>query len=106
GNKEINSKKILTTWHKEGKIISQEKTVGMEGWVEFEEYYLKQINNDKSKWDVNFTIINIDIFKSCAIVKVEVSYRLNERKYGEMQFLNLLKDKKGWLIYSKIFEFY
>ncbi|MHA1502653.1 MAG: hypothetical protein ACTSSB_12450, partial [Candidatus Heimdallarchaeota archaeon] len=62
--------------------------------------------NDKSKWDVNFTIINIDIFKSCAIVKVEVSYRLNERKYGEMQFLNLLKDKKGWLIYSKIFEFY
>ncbi|NHJ48891.1 MAG: nuclear transport factor 2 family protein [Asgard group archaeon] len=106
GNKEINSKKILSTWHKDAQIISTEKYLGMEGWVEFEEYYKKQIDNDMSKWDINFKIHSIDIFMNCAIVKVEVNYRVDQRKFDEIQYLNLLKDDNGWLIYSKIFKFY
>jgi hypothetical protein len=106
GNKEINAEKILSTWHKDAKIISTEKFLGMEGWQEFEEYYKKQINNDMSKWDINFDVISIDLFMNCAIVKVNVNYRVVERKFSEIQYLNLLKDNKGWLIYSKIFKFY
>ena len=106
GNKEINAEKILSTWHKDAKIVGREKIIGMEGWREFEEYYKKQINNDMSKWDINFKIHFIDIFMTCAIVKVEVNYRVDQKKFDEIQYLNLLKDDKGWLIYSKIFKFY
>ncbi|MFX1300726.1 MAG: nuclear transport factor 2 family protein, partial [Promethearchaeota archaeon] len=68
GNKEINAEKILSTWHKDAKIISTERIIGMEGWVEFENYYKERIDGDMSKWDINFTVISIDVFKTCAIV--------------------------------------
>jgi hypothetical protein len=106
GNKEINAKKILSTWHKDAKIISTDRIIGMEGWIEFEDHYKQRIDGDLSKWDINFTVISIDVFKTCAIVRVDVRYRVNQDIFGETQFLNLLKDKKGWLIYSKIFTFY
>ena len=104
GNKEINAKKILSTWHKDAKIISTEKIVGMDGWVEFEEYYMKKLN--KTKWAIDFEIVSLDVFKGCAIVRVDVKYKVDQEVFGETQFLNLLKDDKGWLIYSKIFKFY
>lgn len=106
GNKEINAKKILSTWHKDAKIISTERIIGMEGWVEFEDHYKQRIRGDLSKWDITFTIVSIDVFKTCAIVRVDVQYRVDQDVFGETQFLNLLKDAKGWLIYSKIFTFY
>ncbi len=106
GNKEINAKKILSTWHKDAKIISTEKIVGMEGWEEFEEYYMKKLNGDKTKWAIDFEIVSLDVFKGCAIVRVDVKYKVDQEVFGETQFLNLLKDDKGWLIYSKIFKFY
>lgn len=106
GNKEINAEKILSTWHKDAKIISTERIIGMEGWVEFENHYKERIDGDMSKWDINFTVISIDVFKTCAIVRVDVQYRVDQDIFGETQFLNLLKDEKGWLIYSKIFTFY
>ncbi|MHA1556367.1 MAG: nuclear transport factor 2 family protein [Candidatus Heimdallarchaeota archaeon] len=106
GNKEINSEKILSTWHKDAKIISTEKFIGMEGWIEFEEYYKKQIDNDMNEWEIDFEIMNIDLFKNCAIARVNVKYRVKDRKFSETQFLNLLNDGKEWLIYSKIFQFY
>jgi hypothetical protein len=106
GNKEINAEKILSTWHKDAKIISTERIIGMEGWVEFEDHYKQRIEGDMSKWDINFTVVSIDVFKTCAIVRVDVQYRVNQDVFGETQFLNLLKDEKGWLIYSKIFTFY
>jgi hypothetical protein len=59
-----------------------------------------------SKWDIDFEIISIDLFMNCAIVKVDINYRVDERKFKEIQYLNLLKNDKGWLIYSKIFKFY
>ena len=106
GNKEINAEKILSTWYKDAKIISTERIIGMEGWVEFEDYYKERIDGDLSKWDINFTVVSIDVFKTCAIVRVDVQYRVDQDLFGETQFLNLLKDEKGWLIYSKIFTFY
>ena len=106
GNKEINAEKILSTWHKDAKIISTERIIGMEGWVDFEDYYKKRIGGDLSKWDINFTVVSIDVFKTCAIVRVDVKYRVDQDVFGETQFLNLLKDETGWLIYSKIFTFY
>jgi len=106
GNKEINVKKILSTWHKDAKIISTEKIIGMEAWEEFEEYYMKKLGGDKSKWDIDFEIISIDVFKGCAIVRVDVKYKVDQEIFGETQFLNLLKDETEWLIYSKIFKFY
>lgn len=56
----------------------------MEGWLEFEEYYKKQINNDMSKWAINFEIISIDLFMNCAIVKVNVNYIVIEKKFSEI----------------------
>ncbi len=106
GNKEINAEKILSTWHKNAKIISTERIIGMEGWVEFEDHYKQRIGGDLSKWDINFTVVSIDVFKTCAIVRVDVQYRVDQDIFGETQFLNLLKDEKSWLIYSKIFTFY
>ncbi|GAG79773.1 unnamed protein product [marine sediment metagenome] len=37
---------------------------------------------------------------------MDVKYKVDKEVFGETQFLNLLKDDKGWLIYSKIFKFY
>ena len=107
GNKEINAEKILSTWSEDLKIISTEKIVGPEGWREFEVYYKKKLNNDLSKWNIEFEVVSKDIFKNCAIVRVDVKYTVVEEYFGETQFLNLLKDKdRRWLIYSKIFTFY
>lgn len=105
-NKEINAKKILSTWHTDAKIISTERIIGMEGWVEFEDHYKQRVDGNLSKWDINFPVVSIDVFKTCAIVRVDVKYRVDQDVFGETQFLNLLKDEKGWLIYSKIFTFY
>ena len=106
GNKEINAEKILSTWHKDAKIISTEKIIGMEGWLEFEKYYKKRINGDMSKWEISFDVISIDVYKGCAIVRVDVKYRVDLEVFSETQFLNLLKNENKWLIYSKIFKFY
>ena len=85
GNKEINAKKILSTWHKDAKIISTERIIGMEGWIEFEDYYKKRIGGDLSKWDINFTVFSIDVFKTCAITVValrQVRSRVGENTFA------------------------
>ncbi len=106
GNKKLDSKKILSVWDKDLKIISTEKIQGPNAWIEMEEYYRKQINNDMSKWDIEFEIISIDVFRNCASVRVDVKYTVGERRFGETQFLHMLKKENEWLIYSKIFVFY
>ena len=106
GNKELDSKKILSVWDTDLKIISTERTQGPAAWVEMEEYYRKEINNDMSQWDIDFDIITLDVFKNCASVRVDVKYRVGSRKFKETQFLHMLKNKDRWFIYSKIFVFY
>ena len=106
GNKELDSKKILSVWDEDLKIISTERTQGPNAWVEMEEYYRKQIDNDLSKWDIEFDIISMDVFRNCASVRVDVKYTVGERRFSETQFLHMLKKEIKWLIYSKIFVFY
>lgn len=106
GNKELDSKKILSVWDEDLKIISTERTQGPNAWVEMEEYYRKQIDNDLSKWDIEFDIISMDVFRNCASVRVDVKYTVGERRFSETQFLHMLKKENKWLIYSKIFVFY
>ncbi|MEE9409500.1 MAG: nuclear transport factor 2 family protein [Candidatus Heimdallarchaeota archaeon] len=106
GNKELDAQKILSAWDSDLKIISTEKTVGPEGWIQMEEEYRKEINNDMNKWDIEFEIKSKDVFRNCASLRVDVKYRIGERKFGETQFLHLLKKEDIWLIYSKIFTFY
>ncbi|MHA2357624.1 MAG: nuclear transport factor 2 family protein [Candidatus Heimdallarchaeaceae archaeon] len=57
GNKELDSKKILSVWDKDLKIISTERTQGPNAWIEMEEYYRKQIDNDISKWGIELTVL-------------------------------------------------
>ncbi|MHA1550602.1 MAG: nuclear transport factor 2 family protein [Candidatus Heimdallarchaeaceae archaeon] len=106
GNKKLDSKKILSVWDEDLKIISTEKTQGPTAWIEMEEYYRKEINNDMSKWDIEFDIITTDVFKNCASVRVDVKYTVDSRVFMETQFLHLLKKSDVWKIYSKIFVFY
>jgi hypothetical protein len=106
GNKELDSKKILSVWDKDLKIISTERTQGPNAWIEMEEYYRKQIDNDISKWGIEFDVVTLDVFRNCASVRVDVSYRVGERHFKETQFLHMLKKENNWLIYSKIFTFY
>ncbi|MHA1953680.1 MAG: nuclear transport factor 2 family protein [Candidatus Heimdallarchaeaceae archaeon] len=106
GNKELDSKKILSVWDTDLKIISTEKIQGPNAWIEMEEYYRKEINNDMSQWGIEFDIATMDVFRNCASVRVEVSYRVGSRNFKETQFLHLLKKENKWLIYSKIFTFY
>ena len=106
GNAELNAKKILSAWDPNLKIISTEKTVGPEGWIEMERDYKEQIKGDLTKWRIQFEIQSMDVFKNCASVKVGVKYGVAEKTFGETQFLHLLKDDGSWLIYSKIFTFY
>ena len=106
GNKELDSKKILSVWDNDLKIISIEKTQGPQAWVEMEEYYRKEIKNDMSKWGIEFDIISMDVFRNCASVRVDVKYQVGSRDFRETQFLHLLKKGEDWIIYSKIFTFY
>ena len=106
GNKELDSKKILSVWDTDLKIISTERTQGPVAWVEMEEYYRKEINNDMNNWGIEFDIVTMDVFRNCASVRVDVKYRVRSRKFKETQFLHMLKKKDRWLIYSKIFVFY
>jgi len=106
GNKELDAEKILSVWTEDLKIISPEKTLGPQAWVEMEEYYKKEIKNDMSKWDVDFDIITMDVFRNCASVRLDVKYKLGSKKFCETQFLHMLKKEGTWLIYSKIFVFY
>ena len=106
GNEELDSKKILSVWDNDLKIISVEKTQGPHAWIEMEEYYRKEINNDMSQWGIEFDIVTMDVFRNCASVRVEVRYRVGSRNFKETQFLHLLKKENKWLIYSKIFTFY
>ncbi|NPD87137.1 MAG: hypothetical protein HGN29_00340 [Asgard group archaeon] len=88
------------------KIISTERTKGPAVWVEMEGYYRNEINNDMSKWGIEFDIVTKDVFRNCASVRVDVRYRVDSRNFKETQFLHLLKKENTWLIYSKIFTFY
>jgi hypothetical protein len=106
GNKELDSKKILSVWDEDLKIISTERTQGPDAWIEMEEYYRKEINNDMSKWGIEFDVVTMDIFRNCASVRVDVKYRVGSRNFKETQFLHLLKKENKWFIYSKIFTFY
>jgi hypothetical protein len=106
GNKELDSKKILSVWDEDLKIISTERTQGPAAWIEMEEYYRKEINNDMSQWGIEFDVITTDVFRNCASVRVDVSYRVAARNFKETQFLHLLKKGDDWIIYSKIFTFY
>ncbi|MHA1198973.1 MAG: nuclear transport factor 2 family protein [Candidatus Heimdallarchaeaceae archaeon] len=106
GNQELDAGKILSVWDEDLKIISTEKTLGPQAWIEMAEYYRKEIDNDMSKWDIDFEIVTMDVFKSCASVRLDVKYILNTREFSETQFLHLLKKDGSWLIYSKIFVFY
>ncbi len=106
GNKELNAKKILSVWDKDLKIISTERTQGPQAWIEMEEHYKKEINNDMSKWDISFNTITIDVFRNCASVRLDVKYKLDSKEFSETQFLHMLKKESTWLIYSKIFVFY
>ncbi len=106
GNKELDSKKILSVWDEDLKIISTEKTQGPPAWIEMEEYYRKEINNDMTQWGIEFDVITTDIFRNCASVRVDVKYRVGSRNFKETQFLHLLKKGDEWIIYSKIFTFY
>jgi len=106
GNKELDSKKILSVWDNDLKIISTEGTQGPDAWVEMEDHYKKQINNDMNKWDISFEIISMDVFRNCASIRIDVKYSVGERKFKETQFLHMLKKEEQWLIYSKIFTFY
>ena len=106
GNKELDAQKILSVWDENLKIISIERTQGIDAWIEMENHYRQQIGNDMSKWEIEFDIISIDIYKTCASVRLDVKYRVGERTFGETQFLHLLKREKDWIIYSKIFVFY
>ena len=106
GNKELDSKKILSVWDEDLKIISAERTQGPDAWVEMEEHYKRQINNDMSKWNIEFEVVSMDVFRNCASVRVDVKYTVGERNFGETQFLHMLKKDDKWLIYSKIFTFY
>ena len=106
GNKELNSKKILSVWDEDLKIISSDRTQGPDAWIEMENHYREQIGNDMNKWDIDFEIVSIDIFKTCASVRLDVKYRVGERTFGETQFLHILKRENAWIIYSKIFAFY
>ena len=106
GNKELDSKKILSVWDEDLKIISTRRTQGPSAWIEMEEYYRKEINNDMSQWSIDFDIVTMDVYRSCASVRVDVKYRVGTRKFKETQFLHMLKKEDKWLIYSKIFVFY
>ena len=106
GNKELSAKKILSVWDKDLKIISAERTQGPNAWIEMEKHYREQIGNDMSKWEIEFDIISIDIFKNCSSVRLDVKYRVGEKTFGETQFLHILKRENDWIIYSKIFVFY
>jgi len=106
GNKLLDAQKILSVWDEDLKIISTERTQGPAAWVEMEEYYRKEINNDMSKWGIEFDIITIDVFRNCASVRVDVKYRVDSRNFKETQFLHMLKKSDNWIIYSKIFTFY
>jgi hypothetical protein len=106
GNKELSAEKIISVWHKDSKIYSTEKIIGTEGWIEMEQYYKNQINNDLSKWDIDFEIVNLSVKGNCASVQVDVKYRVDTKTFGETQFLHILRDKSKWLIYNKIFVFY
>ena len=106
GNKELDSKKILSVWDEDLKIISTERTQGPQAWIEMEEYYRKEINNDMEQWGIEFDIVTMDVFRNCASVRVDVKYRVGSRNFGETQFLHLLKKENDWIIYSKIFTFY
>jgi len=106
GNKELDSKKILSVWDEDLKIISTERTQDPPAWVEMEEYYRKEIKNDMTKWGIEFDIVTMDVFRNCASVRVDVNYTVDSRKFKETQFLHLLKKGDNWLIYSKIFVFY
>ena len=105
-NKELDSKKILSVWDEDLKIISTEKTQGSPAWIEMEEYYREEINNDMTQWGIEFDVITTDIFRNCASVRVDVKYRVGSRNFKETQFLHLLKKGDEWIIYSKIFTFY
>ena len=59
GNKELDAKKILSVWDENLKIISAEKTVGPEAWLEMEDYYKTQIDGDMSKWSIDFEVKSI-----------------------------------------------
>ncbi len=106
GNKELDSKKILSVWDEDLKIISTERTQGPPAWIEMEEYYRKEINNDMSQWGIDFDVVTMDVFRNCASVRVDVKYRVGSRNFEETQFLHMLKKEDRWLIYSKIFVFY
>ncbi len=106
GNKELDSKKILSVWDEDLKIISTEKTQGSPAWIEMEEYYREEINNDMTQWGIEFDVITTDVFRNCASVRVDVKYRVGSRNFKETQFLHLLKKGDEWIIYSKIFTFY
>ena len=106
GNKELDAKKILSVWDENLKIISTEKTVGPEAWLEMEDYYKTQIDGDMSKWSIDFEVKSIDIFKNCASIRVDVQYKVDSREFGETQFLHMLKKDDVWKFYSKIFVFY
>jgi len=106
GNKQLDAQKILSVWDEDLKIISTERTQGPSAWIEMEEYYRKEINNDMSQWGIEFDIITMDVFRNCASVRVDVKYRVGSRNFKETQFLHLLKKGDEWIIYSKIFTFY
>jgi len=106
GNKELDAQKILSVWDENLKIISVERTQGSDAWIEMEKLYKEQIRNDMSKWEIEFDIVSIDLFKTCASVRLDVKYRVGERTFGETQFLHILKQERDWKIYSKIFVFY
>ncbi len=106
GNKELNSQKILSVWDENLKIISTEKTQGPPAWIEMEEYYRKEVDDDMSKWGIEFDVKTMDVFRNCASVRVDVKYRVDTRTFKETQFLHLLKRGADWIIYSKIFTFY
>ena len=106
GNQELDSEKILSVWDDDLKIISTKKTQGPAAWVEMEEYYRKETDNDMSKWGIEFEIVTLDVLRNCASVRLDVKYRVGSRNFSETQFLHMLKKGENWIIYSKIFVFY
>ena len=81
GNKELDSKKILSVWDEDLKIISTEKTQGSPAWIEMEEYYREEINNDMTQWGIEFDVITTDVFRNCASVRVDVKYQVGSRNF-------------------------